>query len=48
VIRVDTFDGVKQVEPVDTDHFAVLIALNPVSDPIKREEVKPGQQLSLL
>jgi hypothetical protein len=47
VIRVDTIDGVKQVEPVDTDHFAVLICTNPVSEPTKREEIKPGTQLSI-
>jgi hypothetical protein len=48
IIRVDTIDGVKQVEPVDTDHFAVLICTNPVSESTKREPIRPGTQLTLI
>ena len=49
VIRVDTKDGVKEVEPVETDHFAVLICTKPPSEPVKRDEsVKPGTQLKLI
>jgi hypothetical protein len=49
VIRVDTLNGVKEVEPVETDHFAVLIS---TSDSEKSESTKrdmiPGTQLSLI
>jgi hypothetical protein len=48
VIRVDTIDGVKQVEPVETDHFAVLICTNPPIEGTKREKLNPGTQLTLL
>jgi hypothetical protein len=48
VIRIDTIDGVKQVEPVETDHFAVLICTNSPAESQRRETVKPGTQLSLI
>lgn len=45
-IRVDTTDGVKYVEPVDTDHFAILISTSIGKQSIEKYEI--GEQLKLI
>ena len=46
IIRVDTKDGVKTVEPVETNHFAVLISTDIGKKNI--ENYISGEQLKLI